>query len=127
VKLTHVRLSTPDVPGLTAFYEEALGLELTLDISEGFYCELSAGDVVVAIYRKDLMDEITGGAAEVSGDRVVLCFTVADVDAAFLAAVSAGAVAVTEPHEQEAWYLRVAHIRDPAGNLIELNRSTYTG
>jgi hypothetical protein len=28
---------------------------------------------------------------------------------------------VTEPHDQEAWVLRVAHLRDPEGNLIEIN------
>lgn len=27
---------------------------------------------------------------------------------------------VTEPHDQDAWYLRVAHLRDPDGNLVEL-------
>ncbi|MEA2432732.1 MAG: hypothetical protein QOG54_189 [Actinomycetota bacterium] len=127
MKLTHVRLLTTDVSSLTTFYKKALGLELTLQISEGFYCELSAGEVVVGIYRKDLMDSISGEPREPQGDRAVLCFAVEDVEAAFLAAVEAGAVAVSEPHEQEAWFLRVAHIRDPDGNLIELNRSTYTG
>jgi lactoylglutathione lyase len=127
MRLTHIRLLTPDVPRLSAFYKEALGLEPTLEISEGFYCELSAGDVSVGVYRKDLMDSITGSPDEPTGDRALLTFAVEDVDVAFRAAVGAGAVAVSEPHEQEAWFLRVAHIRDPDGNLIELNKSTYTG
>ena len=32
-----------------------------------------------------------------------------------------GVEMVTQPHNQEAWVLRVAHLRDPEGNLIELN------
>jgi predicted enzyme related to lactoylglutathione lyase len=126
MKLTHVRLLTLDVPRLAAFYKRAMGLELTLEISEGFYCELAAGDTVVGIYRKDLMDSVTESTAEPQGDRVVLCFAVVDVDAAFIAAVDGGAEVVTEPHHQEAWFLRVAHLRDPDGNLIELNHSTYS-
>ena len=125
MRLASVRMLTPDVPRLTAFYKEALGLEVKLEISEGFYCELEGGGVVLGIHRKDLMDGISGAPAEISGDRAVLCFSVEDVDEAYEAAVAAGAESVTEPHDQEAWFLRVAHVRDPDGNLIELNKSTY--
>lgn len=34
---------------------------------------------------------------------------------------------VTEPHDRPEWVMRVAHLRDPEGNLIELYESTYPG
>jgi predicted enzyme related to lactoylglutathione lyase len=127
MKLTHVRLLTSDVPGLVRFYAEALGLEMKIEISEGFYAEMVAGDVLVALYSRERMVAVGAAAEPPSGDRAVLTFDVEDVDGAFARAVGAGATPVTEPHDQEAWFLRVAHVRDPEGNLIELNKSTYEG
>jgi len=54
-------------------------------------------------------------------DKVALTFEVADVDTAYKALRSKGVEFVTEPHDQDAWVLRVAHLRDPEGNLIEIN------
>jgi len=54
-------------------------------------------------------------------DKVALTFEVPDVDAAYKALRARGIEFVTEPHDQETWVLRVAHLRDPEGNLIEIN------
>jgi lactoylglutathione lyase len=43
------------------------------------------------------------------------------VDATFRELVSKGATVVTEPHDQPTWEIRVAHLRDPDGNLFELD------
>ncbi len=125
-KLTHVRLLTSDVHGLVAFYREAFGFEVTLDVSEGFYVEMAAGDVVLGIYQRALMDSITGATPPGGGDRAVLCLAVDDVDGAYRDLAAIGAESVTEPHDREEWFLRVGHVRDPEGNLLELNKSTYT-
>jgi lactoylglutathione lyase len=125
-KLTHVRLLSPNVHRLADFYRERFGFEVTLDISEGFYVELAAGDVVLAIYERNLMDSITGATPPGPGDRAVLCIAVDDVDASYRELAAAGAHSVAEPHDRAEWFLRVAHVRDPEGNLIELNKSTYT-
>ncbi|MBA3430350.1 MAG: VOC family protein, partial [Actinobacteria bacterium] len=42
------------------------------------------------------------------------------VDSAYEALTSRGAQFVTQPHDQEAWVIRVAHLRDPDGNLVEI-------
>jgi lactoylglutathione lyase len=43
------------------------------------------------------------------------------VDATYADLKARGVHFVTEPADQEAWVLRVAHFRDPDGNLIEIN------
>lgn len=60
-------------------------------------------------------------AADEPVDKVALTFEVADVDASFRELSGKGVIFTTEPHDQEAWVLRVAHLRDPEGNLIEIN------
>lgn len=127
MRLTHVRLLAENVGLLTRFYRDLIGLEVTLEISEGFYVELAGGGVVLSIYQRDLMESITGLNDPTAGDRAVLCFEVDDVDAAYRSLVDGGATSVRVPHDQEAWFLRVAHVRDPEGNLLELNKSTYSG
>jgi uncharacterized glyoxalase superfamily protein PhnB len=71
------------------------------------------------------MDEVlgTGGqqAASVEQDKVMLTFNVPDVDGLFEELSAKGAKFVNEPHDREVWFLRVAHLRDPEGNLIEFN------
>jgi uncharacterized glyoxalase superfamily protein PhnB len=50
-----------------------------------------------------------------------------DVDESYQRLVAHGAQSVTQPHEREEWFLQVAHVRDPEGNLLEVNKSTYAG
>jgi predicted enzyme related to lactoylglutathione lyase len=60
-------------------------------------------------------------SGEQMADKVALTFEVDDVDETYNRLSSKGVHFVTEPHNQEAWVLRVAHLRDPEGNLIEIN------
>lgn len=124
MKLTHVRLLTDDVEGLARFYREVLGLELTLDAGDGVYKELRGpGDVILGVFRRDLMGQMIGAELPVAGssDAVALTFAVDDVDEAARAVRERGAELVSEPRDYEVAFLRVAHLRDPDGNLIELN------
>jgi catechol 2,3-dioxygenase-like lactoylglutathione lyase family enzyme len=56
-----------------------------------------------------------------SQDRMAMIFGVDDVDATCSKLKSHGVQFVTEPHERKDWGIRVAHFRDPDGNLIEIN------
>jgi predicted enzyme related to lactoylglutathione lyase len=51
-----------------------------------------------------------------------LIFAVDDVDEEVRRLTDLGVKMVSEPQDQEAWGLRVAHLRDPEENLIELNK-----
>ncbi len=123
MKLTDVRLLVDRFDECVAFYHEVMGLELPLRVTENIYAELDGGGTTLAIYRRELMDQVVGREHDPTSARTdfsALVFRVDDVDAAHHRLREAGAAFVTEPHDQEAWGLRVAHLRDPDGNLIEL-------
>ena len=124
MKLTHVRLLTEDVDGLAGFYRDVLGLELTLDAGAGVYKELrGSGEVILGVFRRDLMGQMVGSELP-SGrsDAVALTLAVDDVDEAARTLRERGAETVSGPRDYEVAFLRVAHLRDPDGNGLELYR-----
>ena len=122
MRLTHVRLLVDDMDRILAFYRDALGLDVTLE-ADGIYYELVAGDVILALYRRDLMGQMIGAELSPAGrsDAVALTFQVNDVDSAAETFKERGVELVNEPMDYEVAFLRVAHLRDPEGNLIEIN------
>jgi predicted enzyme related to lactoylglutathione lyase len=60
-----------------------------------------------------------GAAAEPDEDRFAYWVYVDDVDEKVAALQLAGATVVGEPKD-EPWGERVAHVRDPAGNLVHI-------
>lgn len=123
MKLTHIRLLANDIEGSRAFYKDKLGFKETLAVVEGIYYEMDAGDCILALYKRELMESVAGVvmADDKPVDKVALTFNVDDVDATYKDLRGKGVGFTTEPHDQEAWVLRVAHLRDPEGNLIEIN------
>lgn len=118
--LTHVRWLVADLAPCVAFYHDVLGFKVAVNVP-GTYVEFDTGAARIGLYNAALMAAILGERAGTqSGDDVVLGIRVDDVDVAARAAVAKGAVLVKEPHDQRAWVMRVAHLRDPAGHLIEL-------
>jgi catechol 2,3-dioxygenase-like lactoylglutathione lyase family enzyme len=122
MELTHIRLLVNDIEACREFYKNRLGLNETLAVVEGIYYEFAAGDCILALYKRELMESVAGVAVgSAAADKVVLTFNVTDVDATHGDLLARGVQFVTPPHDQEAWVLRVAHLRDPEGNLIEIN------
>ena len=122
MKLTHVRLLVEDVERSLAFYRDALGLEVALE-AEGVYYELAAGDVILALYRRDLMGQMMGAELPppAQSDSVALTFGVHDVYQTASELTERVVALVTEPMDYDVAFLRLAHLRDPDGNLIEIN------
>lgn len=122
MKLTHIRLLVNDIETCRNFYKDKLGFKEQLVVVEGIYYEF-AGACILALYKRDLMECVAGVvmAGENIADKVALTFEVADVDEAYKELRGRGVAFVTEPHDLETWVLRVAHLRDPEGNLIEIN------
>jgi catechol 2,3-dioxygenase-like lactoylglutathione lyase family enzyme len=121
--LTHVRLLVNDTDACRDFYKNKLGLDERLAVVEGIYYEFKAGNCTLALYKRELMESVAGVemAPQQAVDKVALTFSVEDVDQNYKELSGRGVQFVTEPHDQEAWVLRVAHLRDPEGNLIEIN------
>ena len=117
--LSHIRFLTTDVAADAAFYRDAVGLKQVVDVP-GVYAELDTGASRLAFYRADLMDEVLGTTAGTGADAVIVCLRVDNVDAEATRLKSRSVTMLREPHDQQAWYQRVAHFRDPAGRLVEL-------
>ena len=109
-------LLTRDLPRLVAFYERTLHGAVAYrfgSADEDDYVSLTLGAASLGIGR----DPKTPDAA--SGDRVALWFYVDDVDRAFGTWMRAGGDVVQEPLDMP-WGERVAQVRDPDGNLVNL-------
>lgn len=121
--LTDVRLLVRDFAGSVEFWRATVGLERTVLVGDT-YAEFRTPTGSLGVYRRDLMEAVIGEAAGgPTADTAVLVFRVEDVDAEHERLAAAGVEFLTGPHDQETWGLRVAHFRDPEGNLVELYHS----
>jgi catechol 2,3-dioxygenase-like lactoylglutathione lyase family enzyme len=123
VKLTFVRLLVDDYPACFRFYRDVLGFRPTFGDEDGDYADFDAGggDVSLALFVRHYQTDHVGTTADASGDKVAIIFEVDDVDRALEDLRKRGAPVSAEPTDQTDWGIRVAYIRDPDGNLIELN------
>jgi catechol 2,3-dioxygenase-like lactoylglutathione lyase family enzyme len=118
VQLTHVRVLVEDFSASFRFYRDALGLPTRWE-DNGGYADFPVGESLwLAIFPRGQMEAET--RLRPAGDGAVLALGVEDVDAAFASLGERGVQFVDEPHDRPDWGLRVAHARDPDGNLIEL-------
>jgi lactoylglutathione lyase len=118
VRLTHVRLLVSDYPACFRFYRDVLGLQCGYGDEEGGYADFSGGggESCLAIFDRSYQGEQV--EVRPPGDGALLVFRVDDVDAA--ADLYADHV-VGPPTNRPDWGIRVCYLRDPEGNLIELN------
>jgi lactoylglutathione lyase len=119
VQLTYVRLLVDDYEACFRFYRDVMGFRVTFGDESGPYCDFDAGaDVQLALFLGEHQLSATPSAG---GDAALLVFGVDDVDAALRELRDRGGEVAAEPVDRADWGIRVAYVRDPAGNLIELN------
>ena len=120
----HVRLLVSGFAECFEFYSGVLGFAVRMGSPEDVYAEFETGGPVLAIFRRKLMSAVLKNAHlpvyTETQDRAALVLRVPDVDRSYQELRAKGIQFVTEPHDQPAWHLRVAHLRDPDGNLLEL-------
>jgi predicted enzyme related to lactoylglutathione lyase len=123
MRLTHVRLNVPadDFEECFRFYRDVLGFETEWPC-EPPYSEFEAGGVRLGLFDRGIMSELIGAPMPGGDGSVLLCVEVEDVDEAYRRVLAGGGSPVREPQDQPVWRLRVALVRDPAGNVIELNK-----
>lgn len=128
--LTHVRLLVADYPACFRFYRDVMGFEPTFGDAESGYADFDAGDATLALFDQSEMAEAVGTtdlpAAADSQDAVSVIFRADDLDATCRDLADAGVEFVTDPTDRPAWGIRVAHLRDPDGTLLELNEPMET-
>ena len=121
MKLTYIRLLTDNYRACFRFYRDVMGFEITWGDEEGAYAEFRASDgVSVALNRPEVMAGLVDEAS-CSEDNAVLIFAVEDLAASVQTLKQRGAKFVAEVQDRPSWGVRTAHLRDPAGNLLELN------
>jgi lactoylglutathione lyase len=127
VRLSFVRLLVSDFPSTFRFYSETLGLPVTWGTAEGPYAEFEIStDTRVSINEQDVVLSVVPDGRPPSPtnrvDTFVLVIEVDDVDEATRQLEAKGVELLTPPEDRSRWGVRTAHLRDPEGNLIEINR-----
>jgi predicted enzyme related to lactoylglutathione lyase len=117
--VSHLRLVVADLDAAIAFYRGVLEAEPVVAVPMT-YAEFDTAGARLALVAEATMGAVVGRSPPRAGDAVVVCLRVDDVDAAAKRLEAGGASLVRQPHDQPSWRQRVAHLRDPAGNLVEL-------
>lgn len=124
LSFTHTRLLVTDYRECFHFYRDGLGFDVEWGDADGGYADFRTGETTLALFDRTAMATALGGdSTPVDGeqdDHVALVFRVESVDAAH-EQLKSEVPFVTEPHDRPTWGIRVAHFRDPAGVLIEVN------
>ena len=120
MRLHHVRLLVRDVGDSIRFYRDVLGLDLTWGEEGIGYASFSGGNGVdLSVFLRTSQPEADAAGR---GDTVLLSLEVDDVDREAERLRAHGVEVVAGPRTEESWGLRVAYVRDPDGNLLELMR-----
>ena len=120
-KLAYTIFYVENVPDTLAFYERAFGFARKFLHEEGDFGELDTGSTSLSFCSHKLLQQ-TGKTPShpIAGKPCFeIVLTTADVAAAVIHAVQAGA-SLIQPPEQMPWGQTVAYVADPNGFLVEI-------
>ncbi|MFF4543092.1 VOC family protein [Streptomyces sp. NPDC001406] len=122
MELAQVRLLVTDFAACYRFYAEVLGLKPQSGATGGPYEKFSphSGSAGIALQDRSMMASVLGELGETAtGHRSMVVLRVDDLDAYCADITSRGAVLIHGPAPMTD-RMRVAHLKDPEGNLVEL-------
>ncbi len=128
IELQYCNVTVNDVDESLAFYRDALGLEVQMDVAAGDFRWVTLGTsgsqgvgIVLSVPH--------AGRSQADGDAMqelltkgvlpLLVFRVADLDATFEKVAASGAEVLQEPIDQ-GWGPRDCAFRDPSGNTVRI-------
>lgn len=115
----HARVVADDFPATLRFYTDLLGAPERV-VTEFEYASFDqGGETVLAILGRSAAEAVLPVGR---GGGVLLVLPVPDVDAT-VATLPAGTV-VGRPADRPGWGVRSAYLRDPEGNLVEVQTWT---
>ena len=124
----YTRLFVNNYETCLQFYRDILGLEVTFISQIDRYVELTKGKTKLTLMCNSKVKEYFGNQTQVSfgqrNDSVALCFRVRDVDEICKHLKQKEVEIVTQPWNILDWGIKIALLRDPEGNLIELIQPT---
>jgi catechol 2,3-dioxygenase-like lactoylglutathione lyase family enzyme len=115
MRFSQVRLLVDDVGAAFRFYRDALGLTVSFGDESSGYASFDTGTGSIAIFARAGQEDVVELRA--AGDSTLTVLEVDDVDEAV---ERLREHVVREPVDQPEWGGRVAYLRDPSGNLLEL-------
>jgi lactoylglutathione lyase len=126
MRLSHIRLLTNQFPVMFRFYRDALDMRVRWGDETGVYADFDTGTGVdIALFSRERIAELLGTGEKPSPadaqDPFMIIVAVDDVDFRANRLIEQGARLVSPPADQPDHGIRSAHLRDPDGNLIELN------
>ena len=129
IELQYVNITVNDVDESIAFYGDALGLDVVMDVANGGFRWVTLGsDAQPGVGL--VLSVPHAGRSQADGDTVQelltkgmmpsVVFSTDDLDALFERLRASGAEVLQEPIDQP-WGPRDAAFRDPSGNHIRIN------
>jgi len=126
MKMTHTRLLVSNFNDCFIFYRDIMGFTVVWGDENGIYADFDVNGHLLALFGKVPMAEAIGAESpklkSEQQDDVCLIFAVEDVDVTYDLLEKKGVIPINKPHDQKEWGIRCFHFRDPAGNLIEVNK-----
>lgn len=121
---SYTRLYVDNYDNCLHFYRDLLGLEVVFTSKVDRYTELTDGKTKLSIMCRSKLKEYFGNRTPVvfgtQDDAIALSFGVRDVTAACDYLSSERVEIVSQPWDFRDWGVKLALVRDPEGNLIEL-------
>ena len=106
------------------FYRDILGLEATFISPIDRYAELTSGTTKLTIMCRTILKEYFGNQTLVSfgtkDDAIAVSLGVKNIDEACKYLEGKEVEIVSQPWNFKSWGIKLALVRDPEGNLIEL-------
>ena len=129
-KYIYTRLHVQNYLDCKLFYQNILGLKVSLANDDEEYVEFDAGETKITLLNrsrlKDYIDSIESATYDSHDAKIILTFAVPDLDDAIAQLKAKGILIFSSPwqHPEEglAGGFITACIRDPDGNLIELEQ-----
>lgn len=125
MKLNNIRLLVNNFDKCFSFYKDTLGLTVSWGNKGGVYASFDIGlQSGLGLFKADLMYSVIGessaSAQQNKTDKFAIVIEVDDVDECFETLKAKGVKFLAEPKDMPDWGIRVAHLRDPEQNLIEI-------
>ena len=120
-----LRLLVKDFDECFKFYSEKLGLKVIWGKIGDVYASFDNGNNgEIGIFVSDLMATAVGNANKPLPDncreKIAIILKVKNVDDEYTKIKTKDVAFINEPIDMAAWGMRVVHLRDTEGNLIEL-------
>jgi catechol 2,3-dioxygenase-like lactoylglutathione lyase family enzyme len=120
--VTQIRLIVSDFPAVYRFYRDVIGLHPQFDDDRGPYVAFKPEQgSAIALHDRAELATIVPDLTPAAGDRSLVALRVDDVDTFAAGLTGRGAGPITEPVVLGG-RIRVAYLRDPEGNLLELQQ-----